>query len=168
MAVPLSKSYVDTLVVFVNHTECRWLTWLRPGFRHCFAAVRIDHRWVVCDALKSSVELHAFDLPSDFDLASFYSEKGHVVVIGTRMCQPNIHRLTIEPLTCVAITKRVIGLQSIWVQTPWQLFRVLLETQDQEANWQLFPQSGGMKATAAGLCWKVGDGGVRGGGVSWR
>ena len=152
MVFPLSIPGTDALVVFVNHTECRWLTWLRPGFRHCFAALRMDHRWVVCDSLKNSMELCILAPPRDFDLASFYVEKGHVVIAGTRMRQPDDYRLAIEPLTCVAVTKRMIGFRSVRVQTPWQLFRALVNVQAQSVNWQLCSRPGNAKvATKAGL-----------------
>ena len=152
MTTPQSISGVDALIVFVNHTECHWLTWLQPGFRHCVVALRFGDRWVVCDSLKNSIEFYVFDLPHKFDLASFYTMKGHIVLAGTRLRQPDVRRLALDPLTCVAIAKRMIGFRSIWVQTPWQLFRALLKAQGQQCNWRLCPPSGKRKTgTTLGL-----------------
>jgi hypothetical protein len=115
----------SAIVVFVNHAECRWLRGLRPGFRHCFVALRDGTTWLTCDPLKDRIELSLLPVPPWFDLAGFYAERGHTVLLGTT--NPNLPRrpLAIAPLTCVTIAKRLLGVRAPWVVTPWQLCRLL-------------------------------------------
>ena len=45
------------LVVFVDDTEVNWLRILKPGFRHCFAALEAERGWLICDPLKGEIAL---------------------------------------------------------------------------------------------------------------
>jgi hypothetical protein len=130
----------DAFVVFVDHTDCLWLRWLKPGFRHCFAAFRTGDVWVVCDPLKDRIELLPVDLTAlagDFDLSAFYAQQGHVVLVGKAVAKQTPRRPTIEPLTCVAVTKRVLGLRSSWIFTPWHLFCFLAGRPLGGTSWRL-------------------------------
>lgn len=113
------------LAVFVDHAECHWLRALKPGYRHCFVAVRDGGSWLVCDSLKDRMEILHLALPARFDLARFYADRGHRVLIGRT--RPDLPRrpLLPAPLTCVAVVKRIVGVRAPWVMTPWQLFRHL-------------------------------------------
>lgn len=113
------------LAVFVDHAECGWLRFLKPGYRHCFVALRDGDLWLICDPLKDRLELAQLSLPSHFDLARFYAGRGHRVLIGRT--RPELPRRVSmpAPLTCVGVVKRVVGVRAPWVITPWQLFRHL-------------------------------------------
>jgi hypothetical protein len=121
------------LAVFVDHAECRWLRTLKPGYRHCFVAVRDGGSWLVCDPVKDRMELVLLTLPARFDLAQFYAGRGHRVLVGRT--RPDLPRrpLLPTPLTCVAVVKRIVGVRAPWVLTPWQLFRHLSRG---PAGWQ--------------------------------
>ncbi len=113
------------ILVFVDRTECTSLRWLKRGFRHCFAAIRFSDHWIICDPLKSHIEFSIVKLPVTFDLGRFYRSLGHIVLSG-RLAEPREQRrISPELLTCVSIAKRIIGLRSFWILTPWQLFRAL-------------------------------------------
>lgn len=118
------------LVVFVDQTECPWLRVLRRGFRHCFAAVSDGSSWIVCDPLKDRMEIRLLRLPADFDLAGFYAGKGYEVLIGQVRRVSCRDRLTVAPLTCVAVVKRILGLRATCVLTPRQLFCHLRNARD--------------------------------------
>jgi hypothetical protein len=113
------------MVVFVGRADCRWLDCLRAGFRHCFVALRDGGTWLICDPLKDRIELSALPIPADFDLPSFYADRGHTVLLG--QTKPALPRrpLSIAPLTCVTVAKRLLGVRAPWVLTPWQLCRHL-------------------------------------------
>jgi hypothetical protein len=113
------------LVVFVDHSDCRWLRHLRTGFRHCFVALRERGVWLTCDPLKDRIELSLLPIPADFDLARFYADCGHTVLLG--QTRPDLPRraFAIAPLTCVTIAKRLLGVRAPWLLTPWQLCRHL-------------------------------------------
>ncbi|MGI9435819.1 MAG: hypothetical protein ACR2Q4_13505, partial [Geminicoccaceae bacterium] len=128
MGLPIGHHAFDVLVIFVDHTDCQWLKLLKSGFRHCFTAIRFDNHWIICDPLKSRFEIHLIDAPNDFNLAGFYADQGHTVIAGFKSAHTPLNRVTCEPFTCVAMTKRILGLQSFWLWTPWQLFLHLVGT----------------------------------------
>ncbi len=113
------------LVVFVGHAELPWLRGLRAGFRHCFVVLRQDGTWLACEALTDRLELALLPVPQGFDLPGFYAKRGHTVLLGAT--RPDLPRrgLTLAPLTCVEIAKRLLGVRAAWVITPWQLYRHL-------------------------------------------
>lgn len=124
----------QVLIVFVDGTECRALHWLKQGFRHCFVAMRWGKQWVICDPLKNHIEFSVGKPPHDLDLGRFYRERGFVVLTGHCAPKKIKGRPWLEPLTCVAIVKRIIGLRAFWVLTPWQLYRMLIGTKH---HWRL-------------------------------
>ncbi len=115
----------QALVVFVGHAECRWLGCLRAGFRHCFVTLRDGGSWLACDPLKDRIELSVLAVTGDFALADFYARRGHTVLRG--LTRPDLTRRSfgVAPLTCVTVVKRLLGVRSPWVLTPWQLYRYL-------------------------------------------
>ena len=119
----------SAMIVFVDHTECYWLQSLTRGFRHCFVALEHGPAWLVCDSLKSHMELTLLDLPDAFDLGKYYANQGHRVLVGR--IGPQVPRIAIAlaPLTCVSVAKRLLAIRAPWVWTPWQLFSHLLNAQ---------------------------------------
>lgn len=128
----------EVLIVFVDHTECLLLKFLRRGFRHCFFVLRINDRWLAFDPLKGSLEINYLDLPSNFNLAKFYHDQGHVVMCGKHAKNINKKNAFVEFLTCVNITKRFLSLRSFWIWTPWQLYRFLNKDHDASQGWSRF------------------------------
>jgi hypothetical protein len=110
------------LVVFADQTGCPWLRVLRRGFRHCFVVLRTGSIWLACEPLKDRIELDALALPDDFDLAAFYHEQGHQVLLGQRPPPKARRRLAVAPLTCVTVVKRLLAIDAPRVWTPWQLY----------------------------------------------
>ena len=131
------------MVVFADRADCWWLRRLKPGFRHCFVALRHPPGWLVCDPLKDRIELTILDVPSSFDLPGFYVAQGHRVLLGRTAANRSEAeaRFGIELLTCVAVVKRVLGIRAGSVQTPWQLFRHLNMVAHTETAWREPPSS---------------------------
>jgi hypothetical protein len=119
----------SAMIVFVDHTECYWLQSLRRGFRHCFVALEHGSAWLVCDSLKSHMELTLLDLPETFDLGRHYASQGHRVLVGRIGLQVPQTGVAFAPLTCVNVAKRLLAIRAPWVWTPWQLFCHLLNAQ---------------------------------------
>jgi hypothetical protein len=117
-----ARSEPSVLVVFADHAGCPWLRALRRGYRHCFVVLRAGSVWLACEPLKDRIELDALELPSEFDLAAFYREQGHRVLLGQRSLPRTRHRFALAPLTCVTVVKRLLGIDAPWVWTPWQLY----------------------------------------------
>ncbi|MGI9452555.1 MAG: hypothetical protein ACR2QH_18220, partial [Geminicoccaceae bacterium] len=83
------------------------------------------------------MDLFVLDLPSDFDLPTYYVEQGHTVLGGTGSEQEPSRFQLGEFLTCVNVTKRLLRLQSFWIWTPWQLFRFLTDHSSRHRSWRL-------------------------------
>ena len=112
----------SVLVVFADHAGSPWLRALRRGYRHCFVVLRAGPLWLACEPLKDRIELDALELPSGFDLAAFYRDQGHRVLLGERPLPRTRRRFALAPLTCVTVVKRLLGIDAPWVWTPWQLY----------------------------------------------
>jgi hypothetical protein len=110
------------LVIFADHAACPWLRPLRRGFRHCFVVMRADSVWLACEPLKDRIELDALAVPDDFDLAAFYCQQGHRVLLGERLPARARSRFALAPMTCETVVKRLLGIDAPWVWTPWQLY----------------------------------------------
>lgn len=117
---------VNVMVVFVDQAACPWLRLLKRGFRHCFAVLRAGPLWVACEPLKDRIDLDVLDLPPGLDLARFYAEQGHRVLLGRRPLPRPARSFALAPLTCVTVVKRLLAIQARWVCTPAQLHAHLL------------------------------------------
>ncbi|HEX2524949.1 MAG TPA: hypothetical protein VHL31_01440 [Geminicoccus sp.] len=116
----------DALVVFEDRSDSRWLTWLRPGFRHCYCLVRAERGWILIDPLLRSLHVSWLDLPKEFDLVEHYVGLGRIVITGRcPSFQAAFARL--YPVTCVEIVKRTLGLGHVRAWTPYQLHRALVD-----------------------------------------
>ena len=134
MSVDDLEDEATVLVVFVGKTECRCLRWLKRGFRHCFVALRASDKWLICDSLKNRMKFSIVELPPNFSLSQFYRDQGHIVVAGHGSVPSEGSFLLPEPMTCVTVVKRIVGVRSFWTITPWQLFCRLSSMTD---DWRL-------------------------------
>lgn len=112
------------LLVFCHDTEIAWLRWLRPGFRHVFAAVPAPGGWITVDPLSTLLEVEYHRLPPGTDLAAWFRSRGHRV-LETIIHPPLPVQWPLAPLTCVSVVKRLLGVRAPLVITPWQLYRHL-------------------------------------------
>jgi len=113
-------------VVFADRADCAWLRFLKPGFRHCFAAIRESGGWLIVDPLLDRIELAWVEPAQDFDLPALYASLGHTVLAGATRRPERAPRLPrLAPLTCVSVVKRLLGVSAAGVLTPWQLCRHL-------------------------------------------
>jgi hypothetical protein len=140
----------SVMVVFVDHAACLWLRLLRRGFRHCFVALRVGPLWLACEPLKDRIELDLLDLPGEFDLARFYGEQGHRVLLGHRPPPASRRRFALAPLTCVTVIKRLLAIDAPLVWTPAQLYALLCGPQCRFRPWSADDVSAGRRASRYG------------------
>jgi hypothetical protein len=114
----------EALVVFRDQTEIAWLRWLKRGFRHCAVVVRIGGEWVMIDSLSHSICVGKLGTEAISRLAWRYRKAGHIV-IDTTVGEGKARVAPPLPFTCVEAVKRVLGIQSWRVLTPYQLYRHL-------------------------------------------
>jgi len=112
------------LVVFSGETNIWWLKVLKPGFRHCFAALHKYNRWIIYDPLAHRTDLQIHEDLDSVDLEYWFRQHGHTV-IRTFIRSATPKKLSPAPFTCVEAIKRLLGLRATTILTPWQLFSYL-------------------------------------------
>lgn len=119
------------LVVFSGAADVLWLRLLKPGFRHCFAVVECDGRWVVVNPLSHRTELAVLSGISGRDLAAWYRRRG-CRVVACAVHQPPRRSAPTGFYTCVEAVKRVLGIHARRVITPWNLYNFLIFNKKQK------------------------------------
>lgn len=110
------------IVVYSEHSDIAFLRLLRRGFRHCFVMVSVGSLWVMVDPLSHRTLLAVTDLRGlcDHLIALHHAGRRCQAVLTT----PNPERkIVMRPFTCVEVVKRVLGISSAFVLTPYQLYK---------------------------------------------
>lgn len=116
---------VRAWVVFTDDTDYPPLKILKRGFRHCFVVMHDGRVWLTLDPLLNRMEIQVHhDLPPDFDFAAHWTGQGDRI-IPTRIVNAHPHPASPMIFTCVEAVKRVLGIRSWRVITPWGLYRHL-------------------------------------------
>jgi len=110
------------LVVFHDYGSHWASRFLRPGFRHVFAAVADHEHWIMVDP-RDGVPVIEVLAPASYDLAAYYREAGFTVVERNDPGQPP--RVPVLLSNCVGAIKALIGLRAPFVFTPYRLYRRL-------------------------------------------
>ena len=130
MCDDLNKSGRRALVVFGGQADLAWLKLLKHGFRHCFVVVEggqgAGAPWVICNPLSHCTEITLVAGTSAAAIAGHYRAHGYGVV-ETRIARPARRPAPWRPYTCVEAVKRVLGLTTRPIFTPWQLHQFLVQ-----------------------------------------
>ena len=103
-----------------------WLRLLRPGFRHCFAALADEAGWTVLEPLSGRVLVARLPVPAGFDLPGYYRRAGLSVLAPSAPTPPRASgRPNLAPLTCVGLCRALLGPGAPFALTPYGLFRAL-------------------------------------------
>ncbi|MEK9969714.1 MAG: hypothetical protein VW600_11305, partial [Ferrovibrio sp.] len=95
---------------------------LKPGFRHCYAYLALPNGWVGIDPLAYMTEIKGFyDWPTDADLAAHLRGLGQCA-LTVPVLQPPRRLAPPLPFSCVEVVKRLVGLQSWSIRTPWEIY----------------------------------------------
>lgn len=112
-------------VVFSGQTEISWLRFLKPGFRHCYVLLNDGERWTSVDPLSHVMEVSTHHhVPADFDLPGWLESRGNRVV-SAHLRRDITKAAPFMLFTCVEAVKRVLGVHSRKIVTPWQLYNHL-------------------------------------------
>lgn len=117
----------DSLVVFHEHGKGFLTRFLRRDFRHVFAVLRGERHWIMVDP-RAGVPVVEVVADADFDLAGFYRDCGFKVIELEHRTRPS--KWPWMCATCVGSVKKVLGIQSWRIQTPWQFYRYLIEEEN--------------------------------------
>lgn len=118
-----ARERATALAVFQGDGAGLWARLFgRPGFRHCFVALRRDGYWITVDGGLGRFEV-AVAAGADFDLARFYRARGFTVVETDARTQRRLLPLMLA--TCVGLAKYALRLRSPAALTPHRLHRQL-------------------------------------------
>ena len=110
------------IAVFHDHGGGALRPFLKPGFRHCFAAVAAGDYWIAVDGRRGLPAI-AVVAAASFDLAGFYRRLGYTVAPMREAPRPA--RTPFAFATCVGAAKRVLGIRAPLALTPYQLWKRL-------------------------------------------
>lgn len=113
------------VVVFAEETRLPKLRLLKPGFRHCYAYLRLDTGLMGFDPLSHAWEIrHFHGWDREADLAAHLRRLGQCA-LTVPVFEPPARLAPPLPVSCVEAVKRLIGLHSWSARTPWELFLLL-------------------------------------------
>jgi len=112
-------------VIFTDDTDLPYLKILKRGFRHCFVLLNDGKNWIAFDPLASHFELTVPKVPPDFDLPRWLQGQG--CITAPARIKPQKTPALPGLISCVETVKRVLGIRKLWLFTPWQLYRHLVE-----------------------------------------
>ncbi len=118
----------ETLVwiAFSGRADLPWQRLLRPGFRHCFAALSDGRGWTVVDPLVGRLVVDRLEVDAGFDLPAFWRRAGFRVLGPFTPAPPRRRLLSLlAPFTCVTACQRLLGLEGRLILTPRGLHRHL-------------------------------------------
>lgn len=116
------------MVVFENRPAGLPMRLLAPGYRHCFCLLSGGPNWIVCDPLKTRIEVTQLQGIDEEALADHYFRTGRRVLLGHPAVPSATARLQLRPLTCVEVVKRLLNIDAPGVFTPYQLYRKLIKS----------------------------------------
>lgn len=123
------KTVCRAWVVFTGKTDIGWLRILKRGFRHCFVLLNDGSRWVSIDPLAGFTDVHLYhDVKADFNLPAALRLNGYEV-IPANLNHKHTKPAPVMVFTCVESIKRILGIHSRLIVTPWQLYRHLKAAQ---------------------------------------
>lgn len=120
-------------VVFSGETDLAWLRILKRGFRHCFIVMRDGDHWMTFDPMAHYTELNIHNVSNGFDLKEWFENQGFYLVPACKET-PIEKPMTPAFFTCVEAVKRVLGIRSPFIVTPWQLYQFLKFKNNKENN----------------------------------
>lgn len=113
-------------IAFSGRADLAWQRLLRPGFRHCFAALVDAQGWTVVDPLAGRIVVERLAVAPDFDLPEFWRRAGFRVLGPFRPAPPRRRLLSLlAPVTCVTVCLRLLGRDDAFVFTPRALYHRL-------------------------------------------
>lgn len=109
-------------LAFGGGADQGWMRLLRPGFRHCFAALRDDAGWTVLDPLSGRLLVTRLAVEPEFDLPRFWLRAG-CRVLGPFVPGPPARAWPgVVPFSCVSLCRALLGPAAPFSVTPYGLF----------------------------------------------
>jgi hypothetical protein len=128
-------------IVFSGRADHAWQRLLRPGFRHCFAALEDDAGWLVLDPLTGRLLLTRIAVPRGYDLPGFYRRAG-MKPVGPFLLEEQAVGSPCRglPMNCVSISRAVLGPHAPCAITPAGFYRSLVAAKESRKKNLTFSQ----------------------------
>lgn len=125
----LYKMYeiTKTYVVFTNTTGLWWLKFLKSGFRHCYLLFSMQNgrKWLEINPYSNQVviSLHRFSKAQSIE--DILRIRGDNLSCAVQIKNAPQKCAPLGFFTCVELVKRVLGIHSARIITPYQLYKKL-------------------------------------------
>ncbi len=116
-------SFSDFYVVFCPSVNFRFLFFLKKDFKHCFLFFGDNYQTFVLDPIINKIEV-GFSPVSVFNLKKYFEVNGMKVLKVEKQYKPK-RKIGFGVFTCVEVVKRVLGINSFKIITPFQLYKYL-------------------------------------------
>ena len=116
-------------VIFTGKTDIGWLKCLKPGFRHCFAVIEQQGKWITYDPLSAHTDIQVNEqCDTHIPLPLIFYQQGETVLPATVIERGHTKSAPVMPYSCVEAIKRLLGIHKRTIITPYQLYQHLKET----------------------------------------
>jgi hypothetical protein len=120
---------VDVILIFHSVPERRGFFWrfLKPGFQHVQAWMKFaDDLWIQVDGCLEALFVKPYDLPPWALTNNTEKYKPTFLPLQRRITLGKVREpFHFGPVTCVDLTKALLGIRAPLVRTPWQLYKHL-------------------------------------------
>lgn len=117
-------SIISAWVCFTGETELKFLSFLKKGFKHCCVLIEYSDTWLILDPLSTYTDIEIIPKEKVQNLPLWLSSHDYFVMKAP-LNRENIKPHTIGVYSCVSFVKKILGIKSLRLQTPWQLARYL-------------------------------------------
>lgn len=125
--VPSTHCFDKAYVVFVDNVSLWWLKLLKPGFRHCYLLFSSfnDRVWIEINPYSNQTKVQIYDFGDSlsYNLAVAAQKDCTVCEVCIVNAPPKCAPLGF--FSCVEMVKRVLGMHSLLVITPFQLYKII-------------------------------------------
>jgi hypothetical protein len=113
-------------VIFGGIVDQPWLRLLKPGFRHCFAAIHDERGWTVVEPLSRRTLVQHLPVEPARDLPTIYRRAGLTVLGPYWPGEPEPSWAPpLTPNTCVTQIRALLGPWAPFAITPFGLWKRL-------------------------------------------
>lgn len=118
----------EAYVVFVDNVSLWWLKFLKKGFRHCYVLLKLNggSHWLELNPYSNQLILKEFWLGKRSDELVLFNENKNARICKVKIEDAPLKCAPLGFFTCVEFIKRIIGIHSVMVITPYQLYKKLM------------------------------------------
>lgn len=118
----------EAYVVFVDNVSLWWLKILKEGFRHCYMLMKIrgSNDWLELNPYSNQLKIKVYKFSDSFDYIYELKKDKKLRICGVKIKNAPLKCAPLSFFTCVEMVKRVLGIHSFGVITPYQLYKKIM------------------------------------------